>query len=66
LRSIKTKKYGDYILFKRALEIVKEKKHLTMEGLREIVAIKSTLNLAISDQLKLAFLNITPVIRPDN
>jgi hypothetical protein len=38
----------------------------------EIVAIKSTLNLAIYDQLKLAFpilrisKHITPVIRPDN
>jgi hypothetical protein len=37
-----------------------------MEGLREIVAIKASMNLGLSDELKSAFPDITPAIRPDN
>ena len=36
-----SKKWADYQLFKRAVEIVKRQGHLTKEGLHEIVAIKA-------------------------
>jgi len=40
------------------------KEHLTIEGLRKIFAIKASLNLGLSEELKVAFLNIIPVKRP--
>jgi hypothetical protein len=40
------------------------KEHLTLEGLHKIVAIKSSLNLGLSDDLKTAFSNIVEINRP--
>lgn len=34
---------------------MKDKKHLTVEGLDEIVRIKASLNLGLSDEIKTAF-----------
>jgi hypothetical protein len=59
-----TQKKADYILFKQAYELVKCKKHLTVEGLKEIVAIKSSMNRGLSEELKAGFPNILPVPRP--
>jgi GTP cyclohydrolase II len=42
-----TKKFEDYKLFKQAFDIVKN--HLTEEGLRQLVAIKTSLNKGLSD-----------------
>ena len=53
-----TQKQADYKLFKQALDLVKCKKHLTKEGLQEIVAIKSSMNRGLSGELKVAFPNI--------
>ena len=41
-----------------------EKKHLTVEGLREIVAIKASMNRGLPDKLKTAFSDITPTDGP--
>lgn len=38
--------------------------HLTIEGLQSIVNIRASLNLGLSDDLKLAFPNTIPVVRP--
>jgi hypothetical protein len=59
-----TQKLADYLLFKMGFEIFKQKAHLTGEGLQSIVAIKASLNLGISDDLKAAFPDINPVPRP--
>lgn len=40
------------------------KEHLTEEGLQKIIAIKSSMNWGLSNELKLAFPNIIPVERP--
>jgi hypothetical protein len=40
------------------------KEHLTNEGLQKLVAIKASLNLGLSDELKAAFPDIIPVQRP--
>jgi hypothetical protein len=40
------------------------KKHLTEEGLVEIVNIRASMNLGLSDELKKAFSNAVPVKRP--
>lgn len=38
--------------------------HLTIEGLRRIIAIRASMNKGLSDELKKAFPNVTPVSRP--
>jgi hypothetical protein len=40
------------------------KEHLTTEGIKRIVAIKSSINLGLSEELKAAFLEIVPIQRP--
>lgn len=39
-----TKKHADYLLFKLAINLIKEKAHLSTEGLRKLVAIRAFLN----------------------
>lgn len=60
-----TQKWVDYQLFKQALMLIQNKEHLTMEGLSKIVAIKASMNNGIPDELKSAFLGITPIQRPN-
>lgn len=61
---LKTKKLADYMLFKQAVNLIIDKKHLTKEGVNKILAIKASLNKGLSDKLKAAFPNIAPVKRP--
>lgn len=48
-------KFADYQLFKQVFELVKNKEHLTKEGLSKIVAIKASMNLGLSDKIKSSF-----------
>ena len=59
-----TKKNADFILFKQAVEIVNNKAHITVQGLNEIVNIKASMNLGLSDILKSEFDQHIPVERP--
>ena len=59
-----TQKLADYLLFKQVFNLMLERKHLTMEGLRRIVGIKASINLGLSEQLKTAFPEITSSDRP--
>jgi hypothetical protein len=59
-----TQKLADYILFKEAYNLILNKQHLTLLGLRKIVAIKASLNNGLSDKLKAAFAYIVAVDRP--
>ena len=58
-----TQKLADYELFKQALHLISLNDHLTMEGLSKIVNIKASMNLGLSDNLKIAFNTVTPVKR---
>jgi hypothetical protein len=58
-----TKKQADYLLFKQVLNLINNKQHLTDSGLNEIVSIKASMNLGLSDKLKAAF-KIIPVDKP--
>jgi hypothetical protein len=58
-----TQKKADFVLFKQAFELVKYKKHLTVEGLKEIIAIKASINKGLTEELKTAFPNLIPVPR---
>ena len=59
-----TQKRADYLLFKKAFEIIQRKEHRTLEGLHKILSIKAVMNLGLSDSLKEAFPNIIPMKRP--
>ena len=59
-----TQKATDFLLFKKAVELVNDKAHLTVEGLEKIVNIKASMNLGLTDALKLEFPGYIPVERP--
>ena len=61
-----TQKLIDFELFKQAVYLLNDKKHLTQEGLLELISIKSVINLGLSDRLKLAFPNFKPIVRPSS
>lgn len=50
-----TKKQIDYMLFKETLELIKNKEHLTVEGLQKIVNIRASMNKGLPETLKKAF-----------
>lgn len=60
-----TKKKSDYILFKQIIQKIVEGEHLSAKGLQEIVNIRSSINLGLSDSLKTIFPNTVPVVRPE-
>ena len=59
-----TQKAVDLLLFKQALKLVNNKAHLTVEGLNEIINIKASMNLGLSDMLKSEFSGYTLAERP--
>lgn len=60
-----TKKLADYLLFKQSVVLIEKKEHLTMEGLRQLVSIKASLNWGLSEKIWLSFPNVIPAIKPD-
>jgi len=58
-------KYKDYLLFKQAFELVQKKEHSSVEGLKKIVAIKASINLKLSSNLKNVFPDVVPVTIPE-
>ena len=59
-----TKKKADFMLFKKVVELINSKKHLSIEGLQQIINIKASMNSGLSDIHKSEFNNINKVIRP--
>ena len=55
---LKTQKVNDYILFKKAFDIIINKKHLTKEGLDKLIAIKCSMNKGLPPKLVIAFPHI--------
>ena len=45
-------------------EIIERREHLSLEGLRQIVAIRASMNRGLSDELSAAFPDVVPVVRP--
>ena len=58
-----TQKYGDYVLFKKAYELISNKQHLNMDGLLNLIALKASSNWGLNQDLKEAFPNIIPAAR---
>ena len=59
-----TQKKADFILFKKIINLMNNKEHLTLDGLQKILYIKASLNLGLSDEIKINFPNISPIERP--
>ena len=55
-----TNKLNDYILFKLAYAILLKKEQLSLEEIKKLVSIKSSMNLGLSFELKAIFPNIIP------
>ena len=62
---LKSKKYVDYLLFKQAFIIVKDKLHITENGLQKLLSIRASINKGLSERLKTYFGYITPILRPE-
>lgn len=59
-----SQKAADYLLFKQAVELISNKAHLTLEGLKLIVNLKASMNLGLSETLKSEFIGYIPAVRP--
>lgn len=59
-----TQKAADFFLFKQAASLVNNKAHLTEKGLNQMVNIKASMNLGLSEILKSEFPGYSPVERP--
>src|ERR1700722_13337867 len=60
-----TQKRADYILFKQGVNLVNLKAHLEIEGIKEILSIKASMNREVlSVTLKNNFPSVIPVPRP--
>ena len=60
-----TQKRADFLLFKQVIDLMLHKEHLTSKGLLDIVSLKASLNLGLSDVLKEAFPDTIPKDRPE-
>nr|UYR50840.1 hypothetical protein [Morchella crassipes] len=56
---------ADFELFRRLVEFMNHKEHLTTEGLHKILSIRATINKGLPERLKAAFPDIIPVSRPE-
>jgi len=60
-----TQKCADYEIWKQAFILIKNKEHLTLDGLNKIVALKAAMSgWGLSEVLKTAFSAIVPVTKP--
>lgn len=59
-----TQKQADYLLFKQAMDTIRNKEHLSLTGLFRLVGLKATLNWGLSDKLKESFPTVKPITRP--
>lgn len=62
--SLISQKYSDFELFKLAITMINKGEHLTVEGLKDLVNIKASMNRGLSDKLIKEFSNIVPITRP--
>lgn len=59
-----SKKAADFILFSKIIKLINDKIHLTENGLQQIINLKASINLGLSDLLKSNFPKYNPVARP--
>ena len=59
-----SQKAADFILFTRVVKLINNKMHLTEEGLLQIINLRASINLGLSNLQKSNFPNYKPVARP--
>jgi hypothetical protein len=59
-----TNKQADYLLWKDIVLKMHSRQHLSTEGLLDIVNIRASINLGLSDNLTRDFPNAKPMLRP--
>jgi len=62
--SLLTQKRADFILFKQIVELMNKGNHLTINGIQQIINLKASMNLGLSDLIKSEFSTINPIQRP--
>ena len=55
-----TKKGKDFLCFKKGISLIKNKEHLTKEGLLKLVSLKALMGKGLTNELKAAFPNLLP------
>ena len=63
---LQSQKAADFILFTRIVKLIKNKMHLTEEGLLQIINLRASINLGLSNLKNSKFPNYKPVARPVN
>jgi LAGLIDADG endonuclease len=59
-----TQKSADFILFTKIVKFMNNKVHLTEDGLQQIINIRASMNIGLSDLQKFEFSNYNLVARP--
>ena len=59
-----TQKRADFELFKESIQLMLNKSHFTVEGLKKIISLKMSMNKGLSSSLQAAFPGIDPTPRP--
>ena len=59
-----TQKYGDFELFKLAIQKLNNKEHFSSKGIEDIISIKASINKGLSKELIDKYPNIIPMDRP--
>lgn len=59
-----SRKWADYKFWRSAITLIQNKEHLTKDGFNKILSIRASMNLGLSDELKLIFPDIRRVSRP--
>ena len=62
--SLITQKLADYLLFRKAVMMMKKGEHLTSEGLKSIINIRASMNRGLTPALKESFPDHVPASRP--
>ena len=62
--SLLSQKAADFLLFTKIVKIINNKMHLTEKGLQQIINLRASINLGLSDLQKSKFPNYNPVARP--
>lgn len=59
-----SQKQADFELFKKVVDLINRKEHLTMEGLNKILGIRAAMNKGLSEVQIASFPDITAAVRP--
>lgn len=59
-----SQKQADYLLFRRIIKLIEQGHHLNKDGIQDIINIRASINLGLSEVHKSSFPNTIPVIRP--